>query len=239
MKATAFEFRFRFLIHVVIYILGFNAPWDRLLNVEAGRTVWLVLAAWPARYHWISFSAATIALLVLATLCALGAAAMRTWGSAYLGASVVKAHTMQSDSVVAAGPYRYLRNPLYLGTIIHTFALALLMPPTGAVFCIVAIAVFELRLIFGEEVFLAAKLGEPYLAYCARVPRLIPALTPQVPASATKAAWPAAFLGEVYMWGVVAAFVIAGWRYNAFLIIQGVLIALGASLIARAFLPKR
>jgi protein-S-isoprenylcysteine O-methyltransferase Ste14 len=239
MKATAFEFRFRFLIHFVLILLGFTGPWDRFLNAEAGRTVWLVLAAWPARNHWLSFSAATITLLIMATLCALAAAALRTWGSAYLGASVVNAHTMQGYGVVAAGPYRYLRNPLYLGTIIHVFALALLMPPSGAIFCIVTITIFQLRLIAAEESFLAAKLGEPYLAYCARVSRLIPALTPRVPASATAAAWPSAFLGETYMWGVLAAFVIAGYRYNAFLITQGVLIALGVSLIARAFLPKR
>ena len=239
MKATAIEFRFRFLIFVVLYLLGFTAPWDRILSAETGRTAWLILAAWPAHNHWLSFNAATIALLVLAILCALVAAALRTWGSAYLGANVVKAHTMHGEAVVAAGPYRYLRNPLYLGTFIHTFALALLMPPSGAIFCILAIGIFQLRLIAGEEAFLAAKLGEPYLAYQARVPRLLPALTPRVPASSAQPAWSSAFLGEVYMWGVVVTFAVAGWRYNAFVIIQGVIIALGVSFIARAFLPKQ
>ena len=239
MKATAFEFRFRFLIHFVIYLLSFTAPWDRLLSAETGRTAWLILAAWPAHNHWLSFSAATIALLVLAILCTLIAAALRTWGSAYLGADVVKAHTMQGEALVVAGPYRYLRNPLYLGTFIHTLALALLMPPSGAVFCILAIALFQLRLIAGEEAFLTAKLGEPYLAYKARVPRLLPALTPQVAASPAQTAWPSAFLGEVYMWGVVITFVVGGWRYNAFVLIQGIIVALGVSFIARAFLPKQ
>jgi hypothetical protein len=40
------------------------------------------------------------------------------------------------------------------------------------------------------------------------------------------------------MWGVVAAFAGLGWRYNAELVTQGVLVALGVSLVARAFLPK-
>ena len=62
MKATAFEFRFRFLIHTLIYLLGFTAPWDRLLSAETGRTAWLILAAWPAHNHWLSFSTATIML---------------------------------------------------------------------------------------------------------------------------------------------------------------------------------
>jgi hypothetical protein len=46
-------------------------------------------------------------------------------------------------------------------------------------------------------------------------------------------------LGEIYMWGVVAAFAALGWRYNAALVAQGVLVALGVSLVARAFLPRR
>jgi hypothetical protein len=47
-----------------------------------------------------------------------------------------------------------------------------------------------------------------------------------------------AVLGEIYGWGVVAAFVTVGGRYNAGLVTQGVLIALGASLVARALVPK-
>jgi hypothetical protein len=41
------------------------------------------------------------------------------------------------------------------------------------------------------------------------------------------------------MWGVVASFAILGWRYNAFLIIQGIIVSLGLSFVARAFIPKR
>jgi hypothetical protein len=113
------------------------------------------------------------------------------------------------------------------------------MPPSGAIFCILAISIFQLRLIAAEESFLTAKLGEPYTAYCAKVPRLIPAITPRVPASTMQTKWPLAFLGEIYMWGVVVSFAILGWRYNSILLIKGVLISLGISLIVRAFLPKR
>jgi hypothetical protein len=41
------------------------------------------------------------------------------------------------------------------------------------------------------------------------------------------------------MWGVVVTFAALGWRYNSILLIKGVLISLGLSLIVRAFLPKR
>ncbi|NYF50036.1 methyltransferase family protein [Tunturiibacter gelidoferens] len=241
MKASALEFRLRFIIGIVIYLLGFIAPWNSLLHLDSIRT-WQYLAAWPARSGWLGFSAATIAVLVLGILCAVAGAFLRTWGSAYVDPSIVQAGAMHGEGFVAAGPYRYLRNPLYLGTFFHTFALALLMPPSGAIFCILAVAFFQLRLIFAEEFFLTAKLGAPYLEYCAKVPRLFPSFTARIPAFPMRPTWPTAFLSEIYMWGVAISFATLGWRYNSMLIIKGVLISLGLSLIVRAFLkpaPRR
>ena len=237
LKATAFEFRFRFLLHAIIYVVGFTAPWDYWLHLDTIRT-WQYLAALPSRAGWLSFSAATNAVLILGIVCALTAALLRTWGSAYLGVSIVKDVSMHTDRVVAAGPYRHLRNPLYLGTFIHTLALALLMPPSGAIFTILAIGLLQLRLIAREEAYLTEQQGAPYIAYCAEVPRLLPALTPRVLSSPGQPNWSHAFLGEIYMWGVAISFLALGWRYNAFLIIQGVLISLGVALIARAFIQR-
>lgn len=238
MKATPLEFRFRFLILTVIYILGFTAPWDYAFQLDSIRA-WQLLASWPTRAGWISFSTATIVVLLIGIVCALKGAFLRTWATAYLGPAMVQDSAMHGEGIVAAGPYRYLRNPLYLGTFLHTFALALLMPPSGAIFCIVAVFLFQLRLIACEESFLTTKLGEPYLAYRAKVPRLLFALTPRVPASPVQPKWFTAFLGEIYMWGVVVTFAVFGWRYNSILLIKGILISLGLSLIVRAFLPKR
>ena len=237
MKATALEFRLRYLIHGVLYVLGFLAPWNYLLHLDTIRT-WQLLAAYLYRAGWLSFSAGTIAVLSAGILLATLAAFLRTWGSAYLGASTVQSSAMLGDQVVAAGPYRYLRNPLYLGTFLHTLALALLMPPSGAVFCIVLIGILQLRLIAAEEAFLTQQLGEPYLAYRAQVPSLIPSLRAKLPPSHVLPNWSAAFLGEIYMWGVALSFAMAGWRYNAFLILQGVIVSFGLGLITRAFIPK-
>jgi protein-S-isoprenylcysteine O-methyltransferase Ste14 len=238
MKATALEFRLRFVLGLIIYVLGFLAPWNSFLHLDSIGT-WQYLAAWPARNGWLSFSTATIVVLVYGIIWALKGAVLRTWAAAYLAPSVVRADAMHGDTIVAAGPYRYLRNPLYLGTMIHTLALALLMPPSGAVFCIVAIAFVQLRLIAGEESFLTAKLGAPYLDYCAKVPRFFPSFTPRLPPSATQPTWLTAFFSEIYMWGVFVSFAVLGWRYNSILITKGVLISLGVSLIVRAFLPKK
>jgi len=241
MKISAIVFRFRFLIHATIYLLGFNVPWDRWLrlDMDASGSTWLLLSTWMARNHWLSFSGATIALLVFGALCALIAALLRTSGSAYMGFSTVQSFSMHGDRVVAAGPYRFVRNPLYLGIIVMTFSLALLMPPSGAIFCIVCVILFELVLIAGEELFLTEKLGQSYLQYRARVPKLLPALSARVPPSDPQPDWRAAFLGETFFWGFFLTWLIVGWRYNALLMAQGVLISLGLSLVVRAILPRR
>jgi protein-S-isoprenylcysteine O-methyltransferase Ste14 len=241
MKVSAFVFRSRFLFHAAIFLLGFSALWDRWLNldIDANGSTWLLLSTWMVRNHWLSFSGATIALLMFGAFCALIAALLRTWGSAYIGYSTVQSFSMHGDRVVAAGPYRYVRNPLYLGIIAMTFALVLLMPPSGAIFTVVSIVLFERVLIACEEPFLTAKLGESYVAYRSRVPRLIPALRPRVPPSDAQAHWRTAFVSETYFWGFFLTWLIVGWRYNASLITQGVLISLGVSLVARAMLPRR
>ena len=242
-RATGFEFRFRFLIHAVIIVLGFTAPWDNWLHLDSAGPnphVWGVLSAhlYKLAPGVLSIGTAFNLLLVLAAACAFVAAALRTWGTAYIGAPVVQSGAMHGAELVAAGPYRYMRNPLYVGLVIHSLALALLMPPTGAVFTVVLLVMFQIRLIGGEEAFLSAKLGESYRAYCSLVPRIFPSLRPRLAASATQPRWVLAFLGEIYMWGVFVAFAAVGYRYNAFLITQGVLIALGVSLVVRAMLPK-
>ena len=238
MKAAPLAFRLRAWVYLVVYILGFFAPWDRLLHLDRNRTAWLWLASQFTALHWLSFTAATVAVLIAGTLCAIVAASLRTWATAYMDISVVKDRAMHGDHVVAGGPYRYLRNPLYLGTFIHTLALALLMPLSGAVFVIIIVGLFTLRLVTIEEAFLTEKLGEPYRDYRGKVPSLFPAFTPRVPASEIQPKWPSALLGELYYWGVAISFLALGWRYNSLLIIQGVIVSFGVSVIVRAFIPR-
>lgn len=240
MKATPFEYRFRFWIHLVLFVLGFWAPWDFAFRIDPtgpNAHVWGVLASALAGTGALSIIAAFNVLLLLAIACAALGALLRVWGTAYLGYTTVQAQGMKSNAVVADGPYRYLRNPLYLGTWLHTLALALLMPPTGAIFAVLTIALFQIRLILAEEPFLSAKLGQPYLDYCARVPRLLPSLTPRVPSGGAHPQWAQAMLGESYILCAAGSFAIFGWRYNELLLVRCILISLGISLVVRASLP--
>jgi protein-S-isoprenylcysteine O-methyltransferase Ste14 len=241
MRATPFEYRFRFWIHLVLFVLGFWAPWNLALPLDPtgpNGHLWGTLAVALAQTNICSIAAAFNLLLVVGIACAVLGAGLRTWGTAYLSYNVVQSPGMHGNSVVADGPYRFLRNPLYLGTWLHTLALALLMPPSGAVFAVLTIGLFQLRLILAEEPFLAAKLGQPYLDYCARVPRIVPALTPRVPAAGAHPHWAQAALGEIYMICVALSFATLGWRYNEFLLVRCVLISLGISLVVRAVLPR-
>ncbi len=240
MKASPFEFRIRFLTHTLIFALGFWAPWNYLLHADsvgANAHLWGYLSAVLSETGIVSITTAFNLLLFLGIAFAFAGAGLRIWGSAYLGAGIVQDGAMHAG-VVAAGPYRHVRNPLYLGTFLHTLALALLMPRTGAIFAVILIAFVQIRLILGEEAFLTARTGPPYTAYEALVPRLWPSLKPRTVASGQISHLPQALLGEIYMIGVALSFAFAGWRYDAHLLIQCVIVSFGLSLVVRTLVPK-
>ena len=233
MKSAPLDYRFRYFIHGLLYFCGFAFYWIP----NAHESTWLVLTPQLERTG-LSFTGATITLLVLAIVLSAIGAFLRTWGAAYLGANIVESRDMHGNRVLADGPFRHSRNPLYLGTFLHSFALALIMSPYGALFTLIAVGLFQIRLIFTEEPFLAARLGQPYIDYCKRVPRILPALTPRVSPTGRQPHWLQAVLGEIYMIGVPISFAIFGWRYNAFLLTICVIICFGVSLVARALVPK-
>jgi len=246
MKATGFEYRHRYAIHTILYVLGFVAPWNyavRLDPVGPNSHVWGILASDLAQLRVGNIGVAFNVLLAVAIACAFAGAFLRTWGSAYLSMAVVQdggMHTAATSEVgiVEAGPFRYVRNPLYLGTFLNTLALALLMPPSGAIFTIVTIGILQVRLILAEEPFLEARLGGAYVAYCRLVPRMWPSVRPRIAGDASLVPrWGQALLGESYVWCVAIAFAVFGWRYSAVLLVQCVVVAFGISLVVRALAP--
>jgi protein-S-isoprenylcysteine O-methyltransferase Ste14 len=237
LQASPTEFRYRYWVHAAVFGLGFWSPWS--IGPTTRQSAWLTLGSLIARNSTVSFTIATVALLLAGILCATAAASLRTWGTACLGSFTVTDARMQAGTIVAEGPYRYVRNPLYLGTWLHSLALALLMPPTGAVFTILATAILQARLIAGEEPFLTASLGPAYAAYCTAVPRILPSFVPLTHTAGARPQWLQAIVTESYMIGVAVAFLTLGWRYNAFLLTQCVVVCLGLSLVVRALPAPR
>lgn len=236
MKASAFEFRFRVWIIVVVIFLGFSAPWIELLHLGTRTTAWLWLG-FELGALGISSTAGILAVTILTIVVAALAAAIRVWGTAYLGTSVVNNAEMKAGQVMANGPYRHVRNPLYIGIWLMVAAISVLMPASGAAFTMILLSIFLIRLILGEEAFLAVRLGESYRAYKKAVPRLIPSLGPRVAASGNTANWGRAFLYEITPMGVLVSFATLSWQYNAFLLSRAVLVCFGLSLVIRAFVP--
>jgi protein-S-isoprenylcysteine O-methyltransferase Ste14 len=240
MRASAIEFRLRMLINLIIIVLGFWAPWAATWGPSVEFVPRIALLQWLAielsRTGAMSFLTATQAVIVCGALIAAVGAVLRVWGTAYLGTRTVLGLEMKAGAVMADGPYRYLRNPLYAGFWFMTLALAFLMPPTGALVCMILITIFGARLILGEEAFLAAKLGDPYLAYRHAVPRLFPRLRGAPAAAGSKPQWLRSFFAELTPVGVFVALAFFSWSYDNRLMGRVVLIAFGASLVARAFM---
>jgi protein-S-isoprenylcysteine O-methyltransferase Ste14 len=76
--------------------------------------------------------------------------------------------------IVAQGPYRYTRNPMYLGHLIFMIGLALTFWSWfGLALFGLRVAWFQHR-VLDDEARLAAKFGADYAAYRARVKRWVP-----------------------------------------------------------------
>lgn len=236
MKATAFEFRFRVWIIVAAIALGFWAPWIEPLALGTRTTTWLWLGFQLSALHITQTSGIVLVTWLAIAIAALGAW-LRIWGTATLGTGTVHHSQLQAPGVAADGPYRYVRNPLYLGTTFMIAAIAVVMPPTGALLTVLFLVIFQLRLILAEEAFLAASLGDPYVAYCKAVPRLFPAIRTQVRSTGTRPRWGQALLAELMPLGVLVCFAALSWQYNSDLIQRGLLVSFGLSLVGKALLP--
>jgi protein-S-isoprenylcysteine O-methyltransferase Ste14 len=238
MKATALEFRLRMAIMTAVITLGFWAPWIEAWGI--GRRISLLewLALQISRLGLATFNLATPAIIVFASLVAAIGAVFRVWGTAWIGHETMRHAQMQAGAVQAGGPYRHVRNPLYLGSWCMFAAMAFLMPASGAVFAMVLLTVLLYRLILGEEEFLAARLGEPYQEYRRAVPRLIPRLHAGLPPTAAKPRWIVAALSELNPIGVFLILACLSWSYDYWLMVKAIVVSLGVSLVVRAFLPR-
>jgi protein-S-isoprenylcysteine O-methyltransferase Ste14 len=237
MRATSIEFRLRMWIQVGIVIVGFWAPW--IGGLDLGRRIatieWLALEI--SRTGLLRFTYATPIVIMAGAIAAALGVTFRVWGAAYLGYTTVHHAEMQAGAVMAAGPYRFVRNPLYIGGWFMMAAISMLMAPTGALFTMVLVTVFYARLILGEEAFLAAQLGAPYREYLRAVPRLVPRFRDAPRQSAAQPQWLIALLTEINPIGIFITLAFLSWSYNNLLMIRAVVVSFGLSLVIRALMP--
>lgn len=231
-------FRFRHSLHLVIYLAAFGISWAQSGGVGGSR-VWIALPMALATDFRIDLGTAIVSVTAMAIALAFAGAFLRTWGAAYLGSETVHDPALRGGEIASQGPFRYIRNPLYVGTMLHTLALSMLMSPSGAIFCILAIAALQVALVMSEERFLLNTQRAAYSEYCERVPRVIPRFGGSRATHAVAGRWRQAFAGEIYMWGAAVSFAAFGFRYNAILVLQGVLVSFGLAVVLRGIQRKR
>ena len=78
--------------------------------------------------------------------------------------------------IVAQGPYRYTRNPMYLGHLIFMLGLAVTFWSFMALLLLAVNAVWFHRRVLEDEARLRGRFGAQYAEYQARVKRWIPGL---------------------------------------------------------------
>ncbi len=239
MRASAIEFRLRGFILTLLVLLGFWAPWIQALDL--GKRVSLLewLALEMSRAGLLPFVYATPTVIAAGALLAALGMVLRVWGAASIGSRAVNNRRMQAPELVAEGPYRYVRNPLFLGSWFMLAAIAFLMPPTGALVVLPLITLFLLRLVLGEEAFLAAEIGDPYRTYQRAVPRLFPRLRSNLAAGGRAPQWLPALATELNSISVFIVLAGISWSYDHELMIKALLVGFGVSLVARALVTER
>ena len=193
---TKAEFKFRVWIFALLFCISFLC-----YTVDKENTAQYA-ASWLTR-EIPRFSDVIWARIIFAAAAALifFAASVRTWGTSYLHASVMNDSKLHTERLVADGPFRHVRNPLYFGNILLGFGMGTAMSRPGFFVLVIGMFIFTYRLILREESELSESQGESYREYCAAVPRLFPSLAPRVPSAGNIPNWLDGFLGELMFWG--------------------------------------
>lgn len=193
-------FRWHGLLVVLIYALGFSAPWERLLPGRGANTAWLTGASLLTRTRWLTLSEATVFLTALGLAFAVAGTLLRLWSA-----------TRDAPTPLAgSGHGRRYAGPL--GLWLLSLPAALLMPWSGALFCLAAMLWLELRQVGVAE--------------------------PDGLQPGGSRRWLRAALAESYGIAFTACFAVLAWRYNAQLLTRALLICFGLSLMLKAALPR-
>lgn len=148
------------------YLLLMSLLW---IGLAADFTLSFVLPQASIRSHRAMFFFAGIFLMFAGM-------ALRLYSMRILGRYFTFQVAVHADqTVIEAGPYRYIRHPSYTGALITLTGLGLALGNwAGLIVLLATMAVGYGYRILIEESALVASIGEPYKKYMARTHRLIP-----------------------------------------------------------------
>ena len=130
---------------------------------------------------------------------------LRLWGVAMVGK---ESRTRGSGvaRLVISGPYRYVRNPLYLGNFFLTLGATFISELLWMIPVVVVLFFVQyVPIVLWEESILMQRFGPSYEAYCREVPRWVPRrLRPNAPVATPTYQWRASFWSERSTLGTLA-----------------------------------
>ena len=101
---------------------------------------------------------------------AIGGLGIRAWAAG---------HLRKNQELAVSGPYAHVRNPLYVGSLVAAFGLAIAAAHLALLVAVVAVFLLWFLPVVGEEEDHIRKILPGFREYEARVPRFVPAISPR------------------------------------------------------------
>jgi len=145
-------------------IYRYRAIWGNLITFCGFGVVWLDPNA-----------NVTIPRLVAGGLIGTAGFMLRIWASGYQWHNIARPSPDARTGLITAGPYAYLRHPIYLGMLLLTVGVFLAFGSwLAAVLVLIPTFMLNLWQANYEQAFLIDKFGDEARRYCAQVPRFWP-----------------------------------------------------------------
>ncbi len=148
-----------------------------LIVVATSLFVALPLALWSFTREFLTFRFGAYRFLGFIPL-ALGAA-FTLWATVYLPlfGKGTPAHSDPPKKLVTTGPFKYTRNPMYLGAILTLIGQAVILEsPIIFLLAVLMWLLFYLLVAYYEEPDLRKRFGQAYEEYSMTVPRWLPGI---------------------------------------------------------------
>jgi protein-S-isoprenylcysteine O-methyltransferase Ste14 len=189
--ASSFEYRHRHIIIILVYALAYAC-----YNLDHLNALYAVM---PSHLGVQQKDLIVRLLYSAATVTAAASAILLTAATAYRPNSAPSERShLQID-----GPFRYVRNPHYLGYFLLLTALGTFQSRLGLPVMLIVETVFLVRFMGHEEMLLERKYRESFVHYRQAVPRIIPSLQPRIKRSCEAPLWRLAFWKNTFQWACV------------------------------------
>jgi protein-S-isoprenylcysteine O-methyltransferase Ste14 len=135
----------------------------------------------PFLVAMIFFAQPNTSTMIIGLIIVISGEILRFWGVAYAGHLTRVTGSVGAPEVIVAGPFSYVRNPLYIGNVLIYCGIGIMSNALFPWLLTAAMAWFVFQyyeIILLEEEFLEKEFGKSYKDFKHHVPRFFPRLSP-------------------------------------------------------------